>query len=233
MVTCDNPNSTETRHSLFEGQNCNRRGASPDGCGFTVTENPYLFPLHLLDVATGRGACDGLTLNDDGEPPSDGDKPGWWLLHAKPRQEKKLADELRSLNVPHYLPVTKCKAVSRGRTRLTRAPQFPGYLFLNGTDNQRLLSLKTNRVVATHCIDKPSEVARQLWDLADLIEKGVPLRTEERLAAGQTVRVRSGLLKDKQGVIIKRGGKTRLFIFVSGLLGGVSLEIEQHLVEPY
>ena len=80
---------------------------------------------------------------------------------------------------------------------------------------------------------KQFALANQLWDLADLIEKGVPLRIEERLAAGQYVRVKAGLLKDKRGVIMKRAGKTRLFVFVNELLGGVSLEIEQHLLEPY
>jgi hypothetical protein len=98
---------------------------------------------------------------------------------------------------------------------------------------QRLLALKTNRIVATHQVDDQKELANQLWDLADLIEKGVPLRIEERLVAGQYVRVKSGPLRDKRGVIMRRAGKTRLFVLVNEVLGGVSLDIEQHLLEPY
>ncbi len=204
---------------------------------FTVAENPYIFPVGLLDVASGRTVSSLLEGEHDPVPhhlPSgDGQSPLWWLIHTKPRQEKRLAVELRVMGVPHYLPVTKCKAVTRGRTRLTRAPQFPSYLFLRGDAEQRLLALKTNRIVATHCVVDQAGLSSQLWDLADLIEKGVPLRIEERLVAGQHVRVKSGLLKDKRGVIMKRGGKTRLFVFVNELLGGVSVEIEQHLLEPY
>jgi transcriptional antiterminator RfaH len=197
-------------------------------------ENPYLYPIDLLESTSGRcfrelAETDEFIQQQD----LDGDSPRWWLIHTKPRHEKSLARELRMLGVAHYLPVTKCKVLTRGRPRITRAPQFPGYLFLWGDLEHRLLALKTNRVVATHRIEDQGGLSNQLWDLADLIEKGVALRIEERLVAGQNVRVKSGLLRDKRGVIMRRAGKTRLFVLVNELLGGVSLEIEQHLLEPY
>jgi transcription antitermination factor NusG len=213
---------------------------------FTASENPFLFPQGLLCGLTHLLRCgdswrvDEVSQHSEPATPIDSstvddypaDRSRWWLVHSKPRQEKKLANQLRSLNVPHYLPVTKCKAITRGRTRVTRSPQFPGYLFLWMDSAERRAALETNRIVATHYVANQTGLSRQLWELADLIEKGVPLRIEERLAAGQQVRVKAGLLKDKQGMIIKRGGKTRLFVFVSELLGGVSLEIDQHLLEP-
>jgi transcriptional antiterminator RfaH len=205
---------------------------------FTVVENPYLYPLDLLDAPAARQAslnarCKAEDAYQSQSSNSGDDGTQWWLIHTKPRQEKALARELQNIGVPHYLPVTKCKALTRGRPRITRAPQFPGYLFLRGDSEQRLSALKTNRIVATHRIDDQIELANQLWVLADLIEKGVPLRIEERLVAGQYVRVKSGLLRDKQGFVMKRAGKTRLFVFINQMLGGVSLEIEQHLLEPY
>jgi transcriptional antiterminator RfaH len=203
----------------------------------TASENPYLFPLDLLDATSGRmGKSPAMTAARQPwqrQLSNDDQAPKWSLIHTKPRQEKVLADELRNRDIPHYLPVTKCRAVTRGRPRVTRAPQFPGYLFLWGDSDQRLSALKTNRIVATHRIDDQLQLANQLWDLADLIEKGVPLRIEERLAAGQYVRVKSGLLKGKCGIVTKRAGKTRLFVYINELLGGVSLEIEQHYLEPY
>jgi Transcription termination factor nusG len=197
-------------------------------------ENPYLFPHNLLDVTSGRfaGVVGGAESATAHQGPDD-DIPRWWLIHTRPRHEKTLARELRAFGVAHYLPVTKCKALTRGRPRVTRAPQFPGYFFMWGNSDKRLLALKTNRVVATHQVDDQASLASQLWDLADLIAKGVPLRIEERLMVGQYVRVKSGLLRDKRGVIMRRAGKTRLFVLVNELLGGVSLEIEQHLLEPY
>jgi transcription antitermination factor NusG len=216
--------------STFCGTVCSTNALT----GFTAAENPFLYPLDLLDVTSNRGVnADISSVSGRQSVASDADCPRWWLIHTKPRHEKTIARELRALDIAHYLPVTKCMSVTRGRPRMTRAPQFPGYLFLGGNSEQRLSALKTNRIVASHRVEDSAGLAGQLWDLADHIEKGVPLRIEQRLVAGQCVRVKSGLLKDKRGIVVRRAGKSRLFLLVNEILGGVSLEIEQHLLEPY
>jgi len=187
---------------------------TPSEFAFSAEENPYLFPLDLF------------------ESPGQGGKAAWWLLHTKPRQEKKLGEELAKLEIPHYLPVIKCKAITRGRTRITRSPLFSGYFFLRGTPDQRLRALETNRLVATHRVEDSEGLCTRLLELAKLIELGAPLTAEARLAAGRKVRVKSGSFQNMEGVVIKRGGKTRLFIMVNELLGGVSLAIEEHLLDP-
>lgn len=180
--------------------------------------NPCLYPSDLL---TREECCAGTGYE-------------WWLVHTKPRQEKKFAAEMLSNNVAHYLPVTYCKAISRGRDRYAWLPLFPGYMFLSCNAEGRLSALKTNRAVAIQPVADPVLLRRQLATLADLIELGVPLRVEERIEPGQEVEVRTGSLKGKQGVVIRRGGQTRLFIAIAELLGGVSLEleIEHHLIAP-
>jgi transcription antitermination factor NusG len=182
------------------------------------TRNPLLFPAELLRAgSSGQEALE------------------WWLVHTKPRQEKKFAEEMRSWGIAHYVPVTYCKSVTRGRDRYAWLPLFSGYAFLKCNSDQRLLALKTNRLVTIHPVSDPFLLERQLATLADLIDKGIPLRVEERLVAGREVEVKAGTLKGKRGIVIRRGGKTRLFVAIAELLGGVSLEleIEQHLVEPY
>ncbi len=219
--------------SLAPPESTSQTGGTKCSDPFTSDGNPYLFPLHLLARNAGGTSDASLASSRSSTCLPCGDESQWWLIHTKPRQEKKLAESLVSRDVPHYLPVKKSKAVTRGRTRMTDTPLFTGYLFLKADPEQRRLALETNRIVASHPIADEEKITQQLSDLADLIEKGVPLLLEERLVSGQSVRVTAGLLKDKRGVVIRRVGKTRLFIFVNELLGGVSLEIEQHLLEPY
>jgi len=224
------------------------------GAAFSLDENPFLFPLDLMGFAAGfqaaesaenlNGVLDDSVLDDSASadvsdettfrsPDSTVDTtPAWWLLHTKPRQEKKLATQLAWFEVPHYLPVVKRRAVTRGRTRVTMSPLFPGYFFLRGTPEQRLRALETNRIVAAHRVGDGEGLRARLWELADLIEKGAPLTAEARLATGSRVRVKSGLFQNMEGTVIERGGKTRLFIAINQLLGGVSMEIEEHLLEP-
>lgn len=180
--------------------------------------NPNLFPVDLLNEDV-RSAGNGQT---------------WWLVHTKPRQEKRLAEEMLRHKVAHYLPVTYCKATSRGRDRFAWLPLFPGYMFLQCNEEGRLAALKTNRVVAIQAVADTLLLHRQLATLADLIDLGVPLRVEERIEPGREVEVKSGTLRGKRGVVIRRGGRCRLFIAIAEVLGGVSLEleIEHHLIEP-
>ena len=210
--------------------------------GFTKARNPFLFPLSLLDGLSNSREHRVAPIDGSDVPEPDSSMlPAncadavhrWWLMHVKPRQEKKLAEELRRQGVQHFLPVTPCKAVTRGRTRITHQPLFPGYLFLHADAEQRLRAIKTNRIVTSIEVNDEPLLAEQLWDLADFVEKGVPLRREEQLVEGEHVRVRAGLLKDHTGIVIKRGSGARLFVRVASFLGGVSVEIQNHLLEPY
>lgn len=194
---------------------------------FSVEENPFLHPLMLFHDQ-GTPVRESIA---SGEAPTES-AASWWLLHTKPRQEKKLAEQLGRFNIPHYLPVVKCKALTRGRARITLSPLFPSYFFLYGTPDQRLQALETNRIVASHNVDDGEGLRRRLLSLARLIEKGEPLTSEARLVEGRQVRVKSGSFQGMEGTVIKRGGKTRLFIEVNQLLGGVSLAIEEHMLEP-
>src|SRR5262245_37220254 len=79
------------------------------------TENPYLFPTDLFcmvhrhshsdDVISRERAVDQSDFGADhgGETRDDATDHRWWLVHTKPRQEKKLAEQLRSLAVGSYL----------------------------------------------------------------------------------------------------------------------------------
>src|SRR5688572_27786800 len=95
---------------------CNSDRHSPTGLAdVNSIENPFLFPHDLLDATSGRCSKGFSGVDHRFQDQGIGDDcPRWWLVHTKPRQEKTLARELRAFNVPHYLPVTKCKALTRG-----------------------------------------------------------------------------------------------------------------------
>lgn len=222
MIACDaNRSSSACAQRGHRSDQTSSREALPNerhADEVKAARNPLLFPADLLHG-------EGTAAQSDHH---------WWLVHTKPRQEKKFAEEMRRSEIAHYLPVTYCKAVSRGRDRYAWLPLFPGYMFIKCDAEGRLAALKTNRVVAIQVVDDPVLLQRQLATLADLIEQGVPLRVEERIEAGREVEIKSGTLKGKRGIVIRRGGKSRLFIAIAELLGGVSLEleIEHHLIQP-
>jgi transcription antitermination factor NusG len=180
-----------------------------------ASELPSLYPEVLLD----QGTCQSSDRR-------------WWVLYTKVHQEKALAQQLLGYQIPYYLPLVQKTSVWRGRRFISRVPLFAGYVFLFGTEEERLASLTTNRISRVLFVGDLEGLSRDLRQLWHLIASGAPLTVEQRLAPGQRVRVRSGLLAGLEGRVLKRHGGTRLLVAVDFLQQGASVDIEDCLLEP-
>jgi transcriptional antiterminator RfaH len=156
----------------------------------------------------------------------------WWVLYTKSKQEKAIARELLAQEIPFYLPLVKKITYIRGKAVASRRPLFSGYVFLFGSDEQRVLSLKTNRISRVLTVDEPEQLGRELGDLECLIRSGAPLTIEARLAPGRRVRVCCGPLEGLEGTVVMRRGQTRLLVSVHFLQRGASVEIDDFMLEP-
>jgi transcriptional antiterminator RfaH len=156
----------------------------------------------------------------------------WWALHTKPRQEKALARQLLALETPFFLPLIPRARSLAGRRMKSMLPLFGGYLFLFGTDEERIRSLATSRVTQVLPVPHENEFRQDLRNIRDLIEAGVALTPESRLQPGQRVRVKSGSLMGLEGVVLSRRGEDRLLVAVRFLEQGVSIQISDFQVEP-
>jgi transcription antitermination factor NusG len=168
-------------------------------------------------------------LNNPGEPAGSG---RWRVAMTKPRQEKALARDLIDRAVPFYLPLVGKESLVRGRRRKSFLPLFGGYTFLHASDEQRLTALNTGRIA--HVLETP-EQERLLADLRQihhLIESGAPMTIEERLEPGRKVRVKSGAMMGLTGTVLSRRNRTLLLVAVDFLQRGVSVAIDDFMLEP-
>jgi transcription antitermination factor NusG len=156
----------------------------------------------------------------------------WFVLHVKARQEKALARELFARKIPFYLPLIKKATLARGRRRTSFSPLFGGYVFLHATEDERLHTLMTNRVVQVLPVEAPERLVCDLRQICQLIATNVPLTVESRMMPGQRVSVRQGAFAGMKGVVLKRRGETRLLVSIDFLQQGASFEIEDFLLDP-
>ena len=156
----------------------------------------------------------------------------WWLVYTKSRQEKALARHLLGSEVPFYLPLVKTTSVRRGRTQAVHHPLFTGYLFLFGSDEERVCSLTSNRISRILEVKDGSRLYGDLCQVRQLIASDAPLTVESRLTPGQQVRVRTGPLEGIEGTVLNRRGQCRLLVAVDFMQQGASVEIEDYLLEP-
>jgi transcriptional antiterminator RfaH len=180
-----------------------------------LEEQANLFPNTLLD-----GIIDDCTSRQ------------WWVLYTKARHEKALARQLLGGEIPFYLPLIVKNAVRRGRRVRARVPLFSGYVFLYGSEEERVLSLTSNHVSRVLKVPDPDGLRADLRQLRKLIAADVPLTVESRLAPGDRVRVRSGPMAGIEGTVLSRRGRTRLLVAVNFLQQGASVEIDDFMLEP-
>jgi transcription antitermination factor NusG len=181
----------------------------------TVSEILGIYPQDLLEI--------------DGE---DSGGRRWWVVYTKSRQEKAFCHHLRGLRVPHYLPLVKKISYCRGRRFCSQVPLFSGYVFMHGAEDERILSLTTNRVSQILTVTDGARLRYDLNQISRLIASDAPVTVEQRLAPGRRVRIRQGALAGLEGTIVERRGGRRLFVAVDLLQQGASIDLEDFRLEP-
>jgi len=156
----------------------------------------------------------------------------WWALYTRARQEKSISRALLARQIPFYLPLLKKTSAIRGRNVTSHIPLFPGYVFLYGSDEERVFSLTTNRISRILAVDDPDNFWRDLQQVHRLLASNAPLTVESRLVSGNRVRVTNGPLMGIEGTVLTRRGAARLLVSVDFLQQGASVEIDDFSLEP-
>jgi transcriptional antiterminator RfaH len=167
---------------------------------------PSCFPECLFE-APGAAAASGT----------------WWVLHTRPRQEKRLAEHLRGRDVAYYLPLIARPVRIRSRIVHSHLPLFPGYVFLLGSWEERATALGTGRVVQALPVGDQDRLWHDLSQVHQLIASGAPLTPEGRLVPGATVEIRSGALAGLRGTIIESVSGRRFLVRVDFIQRGASV----------
>ena len=156
----------------------------------------------------------------------------WWCVYTLSRREKDLARKLRVLKIAHFGPmIPKRYRSPSGRLRTSYIPLFPNYLFMLGNEENRRSALTTNCISKCSQVSDGDELLANLRQLKTIIETGIPLTPEGRLEPGNRVRVKSGLFAGYEGTVLRREGKTRFLLTVQYLNQGVSIEMDEGLLE--
>ena len=161
--------------------------------------------------------------------------PGrWYVAHTKPRQEKILAASLTRFGIDNYLPLNRRVTKSPATRRLSRSwvPVFPGYLFFNGTDEQRYRALTTNRIANVLEVANQNQLIAELTNVHFLLNSTSEFSVQTRLKAGQWGRIIAGPLGGIEGVVSEYAGGIRLTMNVTILGQAVCVEVDADNVEP-
>lgn len=160
-------------------------------------------------------------------------KRTWYVLHVKPRTEKKVVAYLERYGYFRHLP-TYLKVYRNSQRRKVRVelPLFPGYVFTRLMPEERTRMLQTNLIVATIAVKRPREMIHQLRQVNRASKSAAQLKTiSQTYKAGDYVRVKSGPMRGTEGYVKYDGGKVTLCLNVEILGTAVELSVSPDDVE--
>ncbi len=130
----------------------------------------------------------------------------WLVVHAYPRQEKKVIEALRARQLPGVAFFERRLRHYPGKgTQESLIPLIAGYLFVVGGRAEYDELYSTRRIVRLIEVPRPRELVNDLRHLIALVTaSGTPLVVRPELAPGKRIAITSGTFAGCSGVIARR-----------------------------
>jgi hypothetical protein len=193
-----------------------------------IPRGPFSVP-----ILKSEASLHPLALLDESALTGSEETRSWYVIYTLSRREKALMRTLHSQDISFFCPIIPQRHRSpAGRMRTSYLPMFSNYLFLYGTVEDRFRALESNCIARDQRVKDGIQLTRELRQIYQLIEAGVPLTREARIEPGRLVRIRTGTFKNMEGYVIRRENETRLLVAVNFLKQGASLLLDDCEVEP-
>jgi transcription antitermination factor NusG len=153
----------------------------------------------------------------------------WYVVHTRPRCEKKLAEYCEREGISTTLPCYSAVHKYRGKTVVFKKPLFPGYVFLQMTPNERQKVFQSKYVANLLDVFDQELFVRQLGDILRALDTGLEVRLAPQIGPGSRVCIKSGPLRGMEGWVEQRYGMTTVLLRLDfiGQAAAVKLEADQ------
>ncbi len=165
--------------------------------------------------------------------PSEPKSRSWLAAYTRSRHEPRVAQQLQQKNLECLLPTYERLARWSDRVKRARAPLFPGYVFVQVAETERMRVLETVGVV--NLVSRAGK-AVQLSDqeIAQLRACCLEARKVEPhpyLKVGRRVRVKHGPFSGWEGTLVEKQNSRRLVITIEEIMKAVAINIDGADVE--
>lgn len=158
----------------------------------------------------------------------------WLAVYTKPRWEKKVAERIGAKGIEVYCPLNKVRKKWSDRYKVVEEPLFKSYVFVKVKEEDRtLIRLAEGVVNFVYSEGRPALIREEeinlirrfLKEYHEVQSNPVPL------VKGARVRVTSGVLMDREGVVIDILNK-KAFVLLESLGYELTASFEASGLEP-
>jgi transcription antitermination factor NusG len=183
------------------------------------------------------GAAPAASLIDEdgaGEygPESPERRPLWWVVHTRPRCEKKMDQWFALSGCSRCLPLRPSLRIYKSKRVTFEKPLFPGYAFGAFSLLQRAAVFRSDFAANILEVRDQERFLAQLAPIRSALSLGAPLEDHPYLAEGQRVRITTGRFRGIEGIVTRVHNRTRLCLSVDILERSVAFEVDAAMVTP-
>jgi len=157
----------------------------------------------------------------------------WLAAYTRSRHEQQVARQLQQKNLQHLLPTYERLARWSDRVKRSRAPLFPGYVFVQATQAERVQVLETAGVVnLVSCAGKAITLSQQEVErLRACCLHAHEIEPHPYLKIGHRVRVKHGPFCGWEGTLVEKQNSRRLVVTIEQIMKAVAINIDGADVE--
>ena len=158
----------------------------------------------------------------------------WYAIYTKPRWEKKVYTLLQEQGVAAYCPLNKVRKKWSDRYKIVHEPLFKSYVFVQVEENEmtkvRMVSGVVNFV---YWNGKPAIIKEEEINTIKrfLNEYGHVEVEHIQFTPNQRVKIMSGVLMDKEGIVI-RSDKNKVQVVLESLGFRLTARLSSNEIRP-
>lgn len=160
---------------------------------------------------------------------SDTSNHNWYALYTRSRAEKKAFEQLKSVGIESYLPLTKVLRQWSDRKKWVEVPMINSYIFVHlHPDRMRDVYQFLSIVAFVHDHGKPAIIpSNQIDAMRRTIDSKLSFSVEQNtLQKGKLIKITSGPLTGVEGEVIEAKGMKKLILQISHIGFTLNINIE-------
>jgi len=155
----------------------------------------------------------------------------WFVLHLRPRSEKRVAQVCEIHGLEYYLPLRSETKIYQRRKVTVCKPMFPGYIFVSFSEEEKVFLQRTNHIIKILAPPSEDSLVFQLDQIKKALLVDETLGSTCAIDEGHRVRIIGGSFMGVEGVIesARKSGIVRLNVEMIGQ--AVVVEVDRDFVE--
>jgi transcriptional antiterminator NusG len=159
----------------------------------------------------------------------------WYAVHTRSNFEKRLATEFTQSGIESYCPTIEQLSRRRDRKKIVAAPLFPGYLFVQLSEDPQLRRKVSYANGVVSILGTGGEIEPvldgELHAVRCLLSARIHCTVHPLIREGVAIRVVRGPFKGLEGTLIKVRERAHLAVSVQLIARSVTFEVDAWDVE--